>query len=61
MTKQKKTQRAAKPPKSLPIEIYSDQRVAEFDAAEAELVEWFDREPAASASYFLTDSSVGKR
>jgi len=28
---------------TLPVEIYSDERMAEFEAAEGELSEWYER------------------
>jgi bifunctional DNA-binding transcriptional regulator/antitoxin component of YhaV-PrlF toxin-antitoxin module len=34
-----------RPAVTLPIEIYSDERIAEFDQAEAELAEWFKKHP----------------
>ncbi|MEI8284920.1 MAG: AbrB/MazE/SpoVT family DNA-binding domain-containing protein [bacterium] len=30
-----------RPAVTVPIEIYSDERIAEFDQAEAELADWF--------------------
>jgi hypothetical protein len=30
----------------VPIEIYSDERIAEFDQAEAELADWFKTHPS---------------
>ena len=30
-----------RPAVTVPIEIYSDERIAEFDKAEAELTDWF--------------------
>jgi len=34
-----------RPAVTLPIEIYSDDRIAEFDEAEAELAAWFQKNP----------------
>ncbi len=34
-----------RPAVTLPIEIYSDERIAEFDEAEAELAAWFQKNP----------------
>ena len=35
-----------RPAVTVPIEIYSDERIAEFDQAEAELAEWFKKHPS---------------
>jgi len=35
-----------RPAVTVPIEIYSDERIAEFDQAEAELAEWFKKYPS---------------
>jgi bifunctional DNA-binding transcriptional regulator/antitoxin component of YhaV-PrlF toxin-antitoxin module len=35
-----------RPAVTAPIEIYSDERIAEFDQAEAELAEWFKTPPS---------------
>jgi bifunctional DNA-binding transcriptional regulator/antitoxin component of YhaV-PrlF toxin-antitoxin module len=35
-----------RPAVTVPIEIYSDERIAEFEQAEAELAEWFKKHPA---------------
>ncbi len=32
-----------RPAVTLPVEIYSDERIAEFEAAERELSEWYER------------------
>jgi bifunctional DNA-binding transcriptional regulator/antitoxin component of YhaV-PrlF toxin-antitoxin module len=34
-----------RPAVTVPIEIYSDERIAEFDEAEAELAVWFQKHP----------------
>ena len=34
-----------RPAVTVPIEIYSDERIAEFDEAEAELAAWFQKNP----------------
>jgi bifunctional DNA-binding transcriptional regulator/antitoxin component of YhaV-PrlF toxin-antitoxin module len=34
-----------RPAVTVPIEIYSDKRIAEFDEAEAELAAWFQKNP----------------
>ena len=35
-----------RPAVTVPIEIYSDERIAEFDQAEAELADWFKTRPS---------------
>jgi bifunctional DNA-binding transcriptional regulator/antitoxin component of YhaV-PrlF toxin-antitoxin module len=35
-----------RPAVTVPIEIYSDERIAEFDQAEAELADWFNTPPS---------------
>lgn len=35
-----------RPAVTVPIEIYSDERIAEFDQAEAELADWFKTHPS---------------
>jgi bifunctional DNA-binding transcriptional regulator/antitoxin component of YhaV-PrlF toxin-antitoxin module len=35
-----------RPAVTVPIEIYTDERVAEFDQAEAELADWFQKHPS---------------
>jgi bifunctional DNA-binding transcriptional regulator/antitoxin component of YhaV-PrlF toxin-antitoxin module len=35
-----------RPAVTVPIEIYSDERIAEFDQAEAELADWFNTHPS---------------
>jgi bifunctional DNA-binding transcriptional regulator/antitoxin component of YhaV-PrlF toxin-antitoxin module len=35
-----------RPAVTVPIEIYTDERVAEFDQAEAELADWFQKNPS---------------
>jgi bifunctional DNA-binding transcriptional regulator/antitoxin component of YhaV-PrlF toxin-antitoxin module len=35
-----------RPAVTVPIEIYSDERIAEFDHAEAELADWFKTHPS---------------
>jgi antitoxin PrlF len=35
-----------RPAVTVPIEIYSNERIAEFDKAEAELAEWFKARPS---------------
>ncbi len=37
-----------RPAVTVPIEIYSDERLAEFDQAEAELAAWFKTQTALS-------------
>jgi antitoxin PrlF len=39
-----------RPAVTVPIEIYSDQRIAEFDEAEAELATWFQKNPPLASS-----------
>lgn len=34
-----------RPAVTVPIEIYSDERIAEFDEAEAKLAAWFEKNP----------------
>ena len=34
-----------RPAVTVPIEIYTDERIAEFDEAEAELAAWFQKHP----------------
>ena len=34
-----------RPAVTVPIEIYTDERIAEFDQAEAELAAWFQKYP----------------
>ena len=34
-----------RPAVTVPIEIYTDERIAEFDQAEAELASWFQKHP----------------
>jgi AbrB family looped-hinge helix DNA binding protein len=34
-----------RPAVTVPIEIYTDERIAEFDQAEAELAAWFQKHP----------------
>jgi AbrB family looped-hinge helix DNA binding protein len=34
-----------RPAVTVPIEIYTDERIAEFDQAEAELAAWFQKPP----------------
>jgi len=35
-----------RPAVTLPLEIYTEERIREFDESEAELAAWFAREPA---------------
>lgn len=37
-----------RPAVTVPIEVYSDGRIAEFDQAESELAAWFKKNPARS-------------
>ena len=34
-----------RPAVTVPIEIYTDERIAEFDEAEADLTAWFQKNP----------------
>lgn len=38
-----------RPAVTLPVEIYTEERIREFDESEAELAAWFAREPAPTA------------